>query len=230
MSKKHLYTLAILICCTMLSACKVSEENLSSITKARDELTQQKGFAEEIYGKLTTDAYGEDLLAYETQYNAITDFDTEKLKDKDVQELLPKINNLTESYKTLYSEMEKELEVEGNALAESAKHTEILCYIENKSGSEFNSIILKDTSLATETENYLKEGTTLPSGRILTGIILPINLDSNSRILSVTDTLGKVYDYALNIENISSAAENGISIILGSPENGAEISSYSSNN
>ncbi len=226
MSKKLMLSFTTILCILLLSACGLSDENIAKVKEAQSALTKEKENAEDIYGKLTTDSFLDKLTELSTKYDEYKDLEVEKLRNKHVEDIVSGMGELTDSYKALGDEMNTELQAEEAAAAESAKHVEILCYIQNKSGLELSSIIFHDNSQGTDTANMLLEGHSLYSGRTLEGVVLPVNTDSSDIAIVVTDNVGNETTYPLTIVDIASATENGISITLGSPEDGAEISNY----
>ena len=223
MSKKGIYFITAVALGLMLTACGISEENLNKVTLSRDALMEQKIQTEELNGNLTSDSFSDELTELAAQYEEFGSLNLERLKNKDVDELIPRMDELTESYKTLYGQLEAERISEEQAEVESAKHMEILCHIENLSGSELSSICFKDVVTGATTANYLAEEATLKNGRILAGVTLPVNSDSAQWSLVVTDTLGNEYEYATDFGDFSAAADKEYSIILHVPENGAEV-------
>ena len=223
MLKKVIYFLTAVVCSLMLTACGISEENLNKVTLARDALMEQKEQTEELNGALTSDSFSDELTDLSAQYEEFSALNLERLKNKDVDELIPRMEELTGSYKDLYDKIEAERVSEEQAAAESAKNIEILCHIENLSGSELSSICFKDVTSGTTTANYLADEATLKNGRTLAGVTLPVNTDSTQWCLVATDTLGNEYEYATDFGDLSVAADKEYSIILHVPENGAEI-------
>ena len=223
MSKKGVYFLTVMLSCLVLAACGISEENLAKVTSAKDGLMAEKELTEKLNGELTSDMFADELSDLSSKCEEFQEMDPEKLKNKEVEDLLPRMEELTNSYKDLSDKISQELESEENADKENAKQLEILCHIENLCGSELKSICFKDLTADSVTENYLAEGVTLPNGRILAGVTLPIYSDSSAWSLVVTDTLDNTYEYAVDFGDLSSLAEKEFSIKLNVPENGAEI-------
>ena len=56
------------------------------------------------------------------------------------------MDSLIYDYNYLSGEMEKELKVEQDLSEDLSKYHDVLCYIENKSGSELGSIVVKDSA------------------------------------------------------------------------------------
>ncbi len=222
----HIYAL-IAAFSILLSACGLSEENHNKLTEAINELTTQKEFAEEMYGKLTTDSYEGELSDLASKYEEYKSMDISKLSDKEAPDTLNQISELTSSYKSVFDKMDAELKNEESISNEAAKHIEILCRIENKSDSEITSIVLKDAQTSSESGNFILEGHSLSSGEILEGVVLPIYTDSASRSLLVTDASGETAEYALELGDVNAASQNGISVTIGSSEEGIIIGDYS---
>ncbi|WP_029323760.1 hypothetical protein [Butyrivibrio sp. AE3004] len=222
----HLYIMIFLFS-IFLSACGLSDENHSKLKNALNDLTTQKDYAEDLYSKLTTEDFKEELSELSEKYNEIKDQDISKLKNNQTDDMILQMETLRDAYKQTFDRMNDELKTEEKAAKEEVKHIEVLCRIENKSGSELSSIILKDVSKSTESKNFLGENKILSTGQILEGAVLPIYSDSTSRSISVTDTLGNVTEYPLDIEDINSAVGSGISIVINAPGGALEISSYS---
>ncbi|WP_022761765.1 MULTISPECIES: hypothetical protein [unclassified Butyrivibrio] len=211
MSKKSLLVFTSLLTAFILSACGLSEENLAKMTETRDALTAQKNDTQTLYEKLTTEDYSDELSDFSAKYEEFNSLDFEKLKDKDAEELIPQMEALTQSYKDLYSKMDKSLEESIAAADEAAKHTEVLKHIENHTGYNLTSIIFKDVTTGAETENYLKEGSVLEPWQILSGVTLPLYADSTEWSFVTTDTEGNIVEYPVSSEELNS---DGQSIII----------------
>ena len=223
MPKKGLYFLTAALCGLLLTACGISEENLNKVTVARDALMEQKEQTEQLNGELTASDFSDEISELSAQYDEFTTINLERLKNKDVDELLPRIEELTASYKDLEDKITSARVSEENEAISNAKQIEVLCHIENLSGSELSSICYKDVAADSATDNYLAEGMTLKNGRILAGVTLPVNSDSSAFCLVVKDTLENTYEYAIDFGDLNAATGKEFSIKLNVPESGAEI-------
>ena len=209
-----------------LSACGMSKENLAIATETRDSLTAVSKESDKLYGELTDESHKNELDELDTkleEYNAI---ELKKVKDDEAEELIAGMKDLTASYESLNDTMKTEIEQYKAQIEEEAKYKDILCYIENKSGSELSGIIIKDISKGTESENLLFEGQTLPQGRILSGVIFTVYEESSQRQLITTDTLGNEVTYNLELSGISEMSESGISIKIPAPDNEITVGPY----
>ncbi|MBE5860450.1 MAG: hypothetical protein E7301_10075 [Butyrivibrio sp.] len=227
---KKIITTAIctLSAAIMLSACGLSEENKNLINEALSNLTIEKESSEKLYGELTDESFSEELSELATQYQEFSELEVSKIKNKNFEETLGNINALTDSYKALYDEMNAELSKEQAETAENEKHIEILSNIINKSESELSSIIIRDNSQGTDSENLLLGGQTLKSGTILAGAVLPVYIDSTDFLLITTDTLGNTHEYALPLTGLQKDVQIKISVTINTPEAGVSIGDYAS--
>jgi cell shape-determining protein MreC len=227
--KKNITTaICALIAAIMLSACGLSEENKNLVNEALSNLTIEKESSEKLYGELTDESFSDELNELSAQYQEFSELDVSKIKNKKCEEMLGNINALTDSYKTLYDEMNAELSKEQAETAENEKHIEILSNIINKSGSELSSIIIRDNSQGTDSENLLLGGQTLKSGTILAGAVLPVYVDSTDFALIITDTLGNTHEYALPLTGLQKDVQIKISVTINTPEAGVSIGDYAS--
>ncbi len=225
--KKYNITLLIALAVSLvITSCGLSEDNKKSLEEALSSLNTEKEYAESIYGQLTDDSYKDSLSELSDKYALYKDLESSKVKSKEFEDTLSGINNLTESYKSLSDQLNTELSNEQAAAAESEKHIEILSVIQNKSGSEIKSIVLKDNSQNTKSDNLLLSDQTLPSGTMLLGAVLPVYTDSTSFAILVTDTLGNVNEYDLPLTNLTNDEDIKISITINTPETGVSIGDY----
>jgi hypothetical protein len=226
--RKRFFAAGLLMAALLIGGCGLSEENLQLVTDTMENLTKAKTEAETMYGKIT-DSDNESYLAdLEKQYSEYEATNFEKLKDEDVEEMVPKMNDLISSYEELLNEFDTIYKNEQGTAAEEAKYKDVSCYIENKSGSELSGIVLKDVTKGESSENVLFEGTTLPSGRIIAGLTFTLYEDSTSWQLITTDTLGNENTYEVAFTDIDNLSQNGMSLTIYSPdsENGVTVGSY----
>ena len=223
--KKRLFTVILVLTMSMLTACGMSKENQEIAENKREELREARKNAEELYSQLTVDTFSDTLFNFEKKEDEYEALDFKKVKNKDTEGVLTGMDSLIYDYNYLSGEMEKELKVEQDLSEDLSKYHDVLCYIENKSGSELGSIVVKD-SAGGDSGNLLFDGMTLPSGRIIAGIIITL-YEGNTYSLVTTDTLGNENSYELSFEKeMADMEENGISIIINAPENGALVSDY----
>lgn len=223
--KKRLFTVITILTLAMLSACGMSKDNQALAEAKREELRSARKAAEELYSQLTVDTFGDALYNFEQKEEEYEALEFKKVKNKDTEGVLMGMDSLIYDYQYLCGEMEKELKVEQDLSEDIAKYHDVLCYIENKSGSELSSMVVKD-SAGGDSGNLLFDGMTLPSGRIIAGITITL-YEGNTYTLVTTDTLGNENTYELSFEKeMADMEENGISIIINAPENGALVSDY----
>ncbi len=224
--KIRIIPVVLVLSALLLSACGISEENLALINENLTELDAAKREAEALNGTLTVDTFGEDLQKLSEDYDKQNSINTDELKDEDVEAVVSGIDELVEAYEKLSEELEKEQKTEQLAMTEEEKYKEIPCYIENRSGVEFTGLVIRDVSRNSDSENILTDPVTLPSGRIIAGVVITVYEDSSERTLIATDNEGNEYSYSLELTDIPSFVENGISIIIGDPESGLTISGF----
>ena len=209
-----------------LTACGPSKENLEKLNASRDSLTTAKVETEKLYGLLTTEDSKDKLDELNNSYNEYGDMNLEKVKNKEALNVVAAMDELKAEYDALYSELNEELSRQQGEQAEADKWVEILCLLKNSSGSELSSIVLRDADKAVDSENLLTEEQTLPSGRMMDGVVLSVYKDSVNRSLVVTDTLGNVTEYALELADIETAINEGISVTIKAPDQGVAVGSY----
>ena len=224
--KNRIWAAVIIIWAVLITGCGLSEENLKLATDSRDSLTKAKTEAEAMYGNLTVDTYGDELNSLSGQYSEYEQLELKKIKNDEVQDVISKMQELTDSYNKLFDEMEKELNAEKAKTAEEEKYKEVECFLENKSGSELSGIVLKDVTKGEDSGNLLVDGQTLPSGRILSGVTLSIYSESTAWQLVTTDTLGNENTYDVTFEDIENISQNGMSLVIHAPESGVEVAGY----
>ncbi len=210
----------------VLTACGPSKENLEKLNASRDSLTAAKAETEKLYGLLTTEESKDKLDELANSYNEYGDMNLEKVKNKEALDVVASMDALKAEYDTLYSELNEELSRQQGEQAEADKWIEILCLLKNSSGSELSSIVLRDGDKAVDSENILTEEQTLPSGRMMDGVVLNVYKDSANRSLVVTDTLGNTTEYVLEITDMENAVNEGISLTIKAPDQGVDIGSY----
>ncbi len=225
MKKRAIVQMLLLM--MLVSACGLSEENQIRISSAQDELKQSKKKVEDLYGRLSDDYYAEVMDNLERKYSAYEIIDTKKLRNKEVEGLVAEMGKVTASYKELEKEMGDKVKFDEEVTAEAAKYKEILCFIQNDYGSEITGIVLKDKSQGTESDNLLTKGQSLGAGQVLSGVVLTIYEDSTSWELNITDILGNQSTYEVDFpDEIDTMVEEGISIIIHTPETGLSIGKY----
>ena len=226
--KGRFFAAGALVMALLIGGCGLSEENLQLVTETRENLTKAKTEAETIYGKVTDDDNEKYLADLATEYEEFEALNLEKLKDEDVEELVPRMKDLISSYEELYIELESVHKYEQDTAAEEAKYKEVTCYIENKSGSELSGIVLNDVTKGESSDNILFEGETLPSGRMLAGVTFSLYSESTAWQLVTTDTLGNENTYDVTFTDFDNLSQNGMSLTIYSPESesGVSVGSY----
>ncbi len=225
--KKRLAALILLLTMMMVSACGLSEENQIRVSSAQDELKQSKKKVEDLYGRLSDDYYAEVIENLEKKYSAYDVIDTKKLRNKEVDALVQEMGKVTASYNELEKEMGDKVKFDEEVMAEAAKYKEIRCFIQNDYGSEITGIVLKDKSQRTESDNLLVKGQSLGAGQVLSGVVLTVYEDSTSWDLIITDILGNQSTYEVDFpDEMDTMVEDGISIIIHTPETGLSIGKY----
>ncbi|MCR5671352.1 MAG: hypothetical protein K6G10_10140 [Butyrivibrio sp.] len=196
----------------ILVACGPSDEKLAEAEEARTILLGAKEAAEETYLDITQsdekarlDELGESLKTYE-------EMDFTKMRDKKIDEVLPAMKELTESYQQLGSSLSDVLKKENAERQEQAKNHRTETFIINKTGLNLTEIRLHDITKDELSDNFLKEGSTLETGYTVMGTALMIREDSSEWEFVVKDEAGT--EHSLPCENLKGAWDKGVSITL----------------
>lgn len=211
MKKKNVFIAAIIMA-TLLTACGPSDEKLAEATQAISTMTQAMETVNNTYLDITDSSFKariDELSAKETELSATA---LDKLSDKEIDELLPQINEVTGQLTALNEEMSKVLGTEEAQRQENDRHNEQKAYLINKTGMNLTEIRLLDKTTGTLSDNYLGDGVILQSGYTLMGVSLDVYSTSSSWefvIKSEADT-----EYNLPCTSLLPVNEEGVSIEL----------------
>lgn len=229
MSKRIIKNLIVgTVCIVLLCGCGASKEKLSEAEAAMSALLEAKQKAEETYLDMVDSSKADTLDELSAKEAEISEIDITKLNDKKIDELLPQLQELTEQYNTIGTELNKTLDKENEERKERLKHTSVDVFFVNKSGMNLKSIILHDISADIKSDNFIGDEVTLNAGYTLMGAQLDLYEDSSSWEFLITDENGT--EYTLPSANLKEISDDGASIVLKYDSKGgtgsAEIGAY----
>ena len=212
MQKKKIVLFSILVMVLALMGCKPSEEKLNEAENARNQLLAAREAAEETYLDIADTSLRPELDQLGVQVAEIEAIDFTKMSDKKIDEVLPTIETIIESYGVVQSKLTGTYQEETAIREENAKNIEIDCYIINKMGFDLNSVVLHDITTDSYSDNLLGNGGTLASGYTLMGVKLEINTDSEAWELVVKNTNDT--SFTLPCESLKDVDKTGVSLTL----------------
>lgn len=195
-----------------LTACGPSDEKLSEAETARSLLVEAKNSAEETYLDISDESLRSALDELAEKEAGIEALEFQKMNDKKIDEVLPEIKELTDSYQDLLGNLSDTLKSETEVKEEKEKHTELTVYFVNKTGLNLTEIVLHDLTTDTRSDNFLGEGVSLGSGYTLMGVALDIYKDSSEWEFIVTDEAGT--DHELPCDDLRTGSSDNQPIIL----------------
>ncbi|WP_029231455.1 hypothetical protein [Butyrivibrio sp. VCB2006] len=210
MKKKRSVLLTTLLMIVLLAGCKPSEEKLSEAESARSSLLAARDTAEETYLDIADTSMRSELDALGVQVAEIEAIDFTNMSDKKINEVLPKIAELSESYGTVQAKLSGTYQEETAVKKEQAKNVQIDAYIINKMGADLSSIVLHDLSADTYSDDLIAGEDALTAGYTLMGVKLEIYTDSSQWEFVVTDTAGNTYN--VPCEDLRGFTEKGVSL------------------
>ncbi len=205
-----------LLSAALLVGCGPSEEKLAQAEEARSLLVQARDFAEETYLDISKTGNREKLDELSVKVAEIEEIDFNKMNDKKIDELLPSITELTESYQSIGGEMSQILKEETENRTEREKHKDITVYLINKTGATLTKILLHDITRNTFSENYLADGAVLADGYTLMGVTLDVNTDSSEWELVLTDDVAN--EYIIPCESLKDYSKESITLSFSEEE------------
>ena len=125
-----------------LTACGPSDEKLSEAETARSLLVEAKNSAEETYLDISDESLRSALDELAEKEAGIEALEFKKMNDKKIDEVLPEIKELTDSYQDLLGSLSDTLKSETEVKEEKEKHTELTVYFVNKTGLNLTEIVL----------------------------------------------------------------------------------------
>ena len=196
----------------MLAGCRPSAEKISEAENARNEMVKAREAAEETYLDITDSSKRgklDELYARAAEIEAV---DFSQMNDKKIDEYLPTITEVTESYNDIQGYLDGTLKSENAANEEAAKNIQIDAYAINKTGMNLTQLVLHDVTLDTFSDNLIGEGVVLNSGYTLMGIELEIRTESSRWEFLVKDENGT--PHTLICDDLLEHAKEGVSLTL----------------
>lgn len=195
-----------------LTACGVSADKISAAEEARSRLIEAKNTAEETYLDVSDESLKGQLSDLSGQVSEIEALEFGKMKEEDIDGLIPKLEELTGKYETLQGNLSSTLKTETETRAEKEKHTEVSVYFVNKTGLNLTEIKLHDLTRDAYSDNYIGEGVTLGNGYTLMGVVLDFYAGSSQWEFVVTDEADT--DHILSCGDLKGEIDNGSPVIL----------------
>ena len=210
--RNFLLLIAIAVMALCLTACGPSDEKLLEAETAMGLLQEAKETAENTYLDISETAQRQTLDELAEKVAEFEALEFSKMNDKKIDEVLPSINETTSACQDIQGKLSDTLKAETGIKEEKAKHTEIDAYFVNKTGMNLSSIVLKDVTANTVSDNYLGDGVILNAGYTLMGVALDIYKDSSTWELLITDDTGT--EYTLSCEGLRGKETGGAAIVL----------------
>ena len=210
MKKKRSVLLTAMLMCALLVGCKPSEDKLAEAETARTQLLSARDAAEETYLNIADTSMRTELDSLGVKVTEIEAIDFTNMSDKKINEVLPTITELTESYATVQAKLTGTYQEETSVKEEQAKNVQVDAYFINKMGADISSVILHDLSADTYSENLIIGEQALTAGYTLMGVKLEIYTDSSEWEFVVTDTAGNSYN--IPCDDLRTVVEKGVSI------------------
>ena len=211
-NRKRIIPIIAAMMAVLLVACGPSDEKLAEAEEARGLLLQARQTAEDTYldvSDTSLRANLDDLAEKAAEYEQL---DFNKMNDKKIDEVLPGIAELTESYQNLGKELSTVLTNETGIKEEKAKHSSLDTYIINKTGLNLAKIQLHDITANTFSDNYIGYDVIFGDGYTLMGVSLDIYSDSSEWEFVATDEVGN--EYTFTCESLKGQSLDGASIVL----------------
>ncbi len=210
MKKRRSVLLTMALMAVLLVGCKPSEDKLAEAEAARTQLLSARDAAEETYLDIADTSMRSELDALGVRVTEIEAIDFTNMSDKKINEVLPSITELTDSYTTVQEKLSGTFQDETAVKEEQAKNVQIDAYIINKMDADLASIVLHDITADTYSENLITGDKELVSGYTLMGVKLEIYTDSSEWEFVVTDTAGNSYN--IPSEDLKKVSDKGVSL------------------
>ena len=210
--EKLLKTIILAALGAVLTACGPSEEKLSEAEEARSELVSARQIAEETFLDITDASNEEKLDELSKKAAEIEAMDFSKLNDKKLDELLPSINELTDEYRTIETDLAGVLNEETKEREEKAKHIKRDVYFINKTGMNLTGLLLHDKTMDAYSDNFIGSEAMLKNGYSLMGVTLDIYEDSSEWEFVATSDGGMEYFFTCG--NLKELDESEVTIVL----------------
>lgn len=196
----------------MLMGCRASEAKIKEAEDARASMITARETAQETYLDITDSSKKAMLDELAAKAAEIESVDFSKMSEKKIDEFLPSVQEVTDSYSDIQGYLDGTLQKEKEAGEEAAKNIQIDAYAINKTGMNLTELVLHDVTKDTFSDNLMGEGVVLQAGYTLMGIELEIHADSSMWEFLVKDENGT--PYTLVCENLLEQAKDGISLTL----------------
>ncbi len=196
----------------MLMGCKASEAKIKEAEDARAAMIAARDTAQETYLDITDSSQKAKLDELAAKAAEIESIDFSKMSEKKIDEYLPSVQEVTDSYSNIQSFLDGTLQKEKAESEEAAKNIQIDAYAINKTGMNLTELVLHDVTKDTFSDNLMGEGVVLQAGYTLMGIELEIHADSTMWEFLVKDENGT--PYTLVCENLLEQAKDGVSLTL----------------
>ena len=195
-----------------LSGCKPSAEKLSEAEGYVNQLKEYQNAAEEKYLDIADTSLRPELDALGVKAAAVYEEDFSKLSNKKIDEKIPEVLLLLGQYEDIQKRLDGTYQEETSANEELAKNQQIDAYIINKCGFDISSIILRDVTTDTYSDNLIGEGEILADGYTLMGVKLEIHADSSQWEFIVKDS--NETQRVFTCESLKDASSEGVSLVF----------------
>ena len=196
----------------MLMGCKASEAKIKEAEDARAAMITARDAAQETYLDITDSSKKTMLDELATKAAEIEGVDFSQMSEKKIDEYLPSVQEVTDSYNDLQGFLDGTLQKEKAEGEEAAKNIQIDAYAINKTGMNLTELVLHDVTKDTFSDNLMGEGVVLQSGYTLMGIELEIRSDSSMWEFLIKDENGT--PYTLICDNLLEQAKDGVALTL----------------
>ena len=211
--KKRITLFVAVVMMFVLVGCKPSAEKLSEVEGYVSQLREYQAAAEEKYLDIADTSLRPELDELGVKAAAIYEIDFSKLSNKKIDEKEPEILLLLGEYEDIQKKLDGTYQDETAANEEQAKNLQIDAYIINKTGFGINSIILRDVTTDTLSDNLIEVGETLEDGYTLMGVKLEVHADSSQWEFIVKDVAGT--QRVFPCESLKDVSNEGVSLVLG---------------
>ena len=210
--KKKIALFVSIVTMFALVGCKPSAEKLGEIEGYVGQLRECQAAAEEKYLDIADTSLRPELDSLGVQAADIYEIDFSALSNKKIDEKIPEVLLLLGQYEDIQKKLDGTYQEEAVANEELAKNRQIDAYIINKTGFGINSIILRDVTTDTLSDNLIGVDETLEDGYTLMGVKLEIHTDSSQWEFIVKDVNGTQRVFAC--DSLKDASSEGISLVF----------------
>ena len=209
---KKIVTILIAAMALGLVGCGASKEKLNELQSYREQLSAARQAAEETYLDITDSSKRAKLDELAQRADEIEAVDFSRMNDKKIDEYLPEIQEVIDSYSDIQGYLDNTLDSENNANKEAAMNLQVDAYAINKTGMNLKEIVLHDITKDTYSANLMGDEVILNSGYTLMGLVLEIRLDSSKWEFVVKDENDT--SYTLVCDSLIEYAKDGVSMTL----------------